>query len=62
MLGYAEFIYMLFAIHLGFYLKLYQRNTSLKLIQILQLLGTKKTGRGEPISLLQRQGSRITEW
>lgn len=50
MSGYVEFIYMRFAIHLGFYLKFYKRNTSLKWIQILQLLGTKKTGRGEQVS------------
>jgi len=61
MSGFVKFIDMLFAIHLGFYLEFHKQKTSLKLIQILQLLG-KKTGRGEQISLLQRLGSRITEW
>lgn len=42
---------MLFAIHLGFHLKFYKNFIRLKVIQVLQLLRTKKTGRGEHISL-----------
>lgn len=43
----GAFMYMLFTLHLGFYLKFHKRNTLLKQSQTYQPLRTKNTGRGE---------------